>query len=52
MEMMIMMMMMITARSWKKTVAQRVSVGKPEGKKPPGRPRRIWENNIKMIFKK
>jgi len=23
-------------------------VGKPEGKRPPGRPRRIWENNIKM----
>jgi hypothetical protein len=23
-------------------------VGKPEGKKPLGRPRRRWENNIKM----
>jgi hypothetical protein len=22
-------------------------VGKPEGKRPPGRPRRRWENNIK-----
>jgi hypothetical protein len=26
----------------------RVSVGKPEGKRPLGRPRRRWENNIKM----
>jgi hypothetical protein len=23
-------------------------VGKPEGKRPLGRPRRRWENNIKM----
>jgi hypothetical protein len=27
---------------------QRVLVGKPEGKRPLGRPRRRWENNIKM----
>jgi hypothetical protein len=27
-----------------------VSVGKPEGKKPLGRPRRSWEDNIKMEF--
>jgi len=26
----------------------RVLVGKPEGKRPRGRPRRRWENNIKM----
>jgi hypothetical protein len=26
----------------------RVLVGKPEGKRPLGRPRRIWEYNIKM----
>jgi hypothetical protein len=26
----------------------RVLVGKPEGKRPPGRPRRRWEDNIKM----
>ena len=26
----------------------RVMVGKPEGKRPLGRPRRIWEDNIKM----
>ena len=25
-----------------------VLVGKPERKRPPGRPRRRWENNIKM----
>jgi hypothetical protein len=29
-------------------VANRVLVGKPEGKKPLGRPRRIWEDNTKM----
>ena len=27
-----------------------VLVGKPEGKRPLGRPRRIWEDNIKMDF--
>jgi len=26
----------------------RVSVGKPEGKRPLGRPRRRWEDNKKM----
>jgi hypothetical protein len=26
----------------------RLLVGKPEGKRPLGRPRRRWENNIKM----
>jgi hypothetical protein len=25
-------------------------VGKPEGKKPPGRPRRRWEDNIKTYL--
>ena len=28
----------------------RVSVGKPEGKRPLGRPRRRWEDNINMDF--
>ena len=28
--------------------AYKVLVGKPEGKSPLGRPRRRWENNIKM----
>jgi hypothetical protein len=26
----------------------RVLVGKPEGKRPLGRPRRRWEDNVKM----
>ena len=26
----------------------RVLVGRPEGKRPPGRPRRRWGDNIKM----
>jgi hypothetical protein len=26
-------------------------VGKPEGKRPWRRPRRRWEDNIKMIFR-
>ena len=30
------------------TGAYRVLVGKPEGKRPLGRPRRRWEDNIKM----
>ena len=30
----------------------RVLVGKPEGKRPLGRPRRIWEDNIKMDLRK
>jgi hypothetical protein len=30
----------------------RVLVGKPEGKRPLGRPRRRWEDNIKMDFQK
>jgi len=28
----------------------RVLVGKPEGKRPLGRPRSRWEDNIKMDF--
>jgi hypothetical protein len=27
-------------------------VGKPKGKRPLGRPRRRWENNIKIDFQK
>jgi hypothetical protein len=30
----------------------RVLVGKPEGKRPLGRPRRRWEDNIKMNLQK
>jgi hypothetical protein len=28
--------------------AYTILVGRPEGRKPLGRPRRIWEDNIKM----
>ena len=28
----------------------RILVGKPEGKRPLGRPRRRWDDNIKMDF--
>ena len=31
--------------------AYRVIVGKPEGKRPLGRPRRRWEDNIRMHFR-
>jgi hypothetical protein len=30
----------------------RVLVGRPEGKRPLGRPRRRWEDNIKMGLRK
>jgi hypothetical protein len=30
--------------------ACRILVGKPEGKRPLGRPRHRWNNNIKMNF--
>jgi len=33
-----------------KTGVCRVLVGKPEGKRPLGRPRRRWEDNIKMAL--
>ena len=36
------------ARMGEGRVVHRVLVGKPEGKRPLGRPRRIWEYNIKM----
>jgi len=36
------------ARLSEKRGAYRVLVGKPEGKRPLGRPRRRWEDNIKM----
>jgi hypothetical protein len=29
----------------------RVLVGRPEGKRSPGRPRRRWEDNIKLGFR-
>jgi hypothetical protein len=33
---------------WEKINAYKVLVGKPEGKKPLGRPRHKWEDNNKM----
>jgi len=36
------------ARVGKKKGGYRVLMGKPEGKRPRGRPRRRWEDNIKM----
>ena len=30
--------------------AYRILMGKPEGKRPPGRSRHRWEDNIKMDF--
>jgi hypothetical protein len=31
--------------------AYRILVGKPEGKRPVGRPRRRWVDNIKMVLR-
>ena len=36
------------ARMWERRDVYRVLVGKTEGKRPLGRPRRRWEGNIKM----
>ena len=36
------------ARMWEGRGVHKVLVGKPEGKRPLGRPRRGWEDNIKM----
>jgi hypothetical protein len=36
------------ARRGKKRGAYRILVGRPEGRQPLGRPRRRWEDNIKM----
>jgi len=40
------------ARMGERRVAYRVLVGKPEGKRPLGRPRRRWEENIKVDLQK
>ena len=36
------------ARMGEERGVHRILVGKPEGKRPLGRPRRRWEDNIKM----
>jgi hypothetical protein len=33
---------------WGKRKVNRILVGRPEGRRPHGRPRRRWEDNIKM----
>jgi hypothetical protein len=38
--------------SGEKRNAYRILVGKPEGKRPLGRPRRRWVDNIKMDLRK
>jgi hypothetical protein len=36
------------ARMWEKRIAYRLFVWKPEGKRPLGRPKRRWVDNIKI----
>jgi hypothetical protein len=36
------------ARMWEKRNAYRLLIGKPEGRRPLGRPRRRWVGNIRM----
>jgi hypothetical protein len=38
------------ARMWEKRNVYRLLVGKPEGKRPLGRPRRTWIDNIKIYL--
>jgi hypothetical protein len=38
----------LVARLGEKRNAYRILVGKPEGKRPLGRPRRRWEDNIRI----
>jgi hypothetical protein len=33
---------------WERRGAYRILVGRPEGRRPLGRPRRKWEDNVKM----
>ena len=40
------------ARMEERRGVYKVLVGKPEGKRPLGRPRRRWEDNIKMDLQK
>jgi hypothetical protein len=36
---------------WHKRNAYRILMGEPEGKRPLGRHRCMWEDNIKMVFR-
>jgi hypothetical protein len=38
----------LVARMWERRSVYRVLVGRPEGKRPLGRPRLRWEDNIEM----
>jgi hypothetical protein len=38
------------ARMGEKRNTYRILVGNPDGKRPLGRPRRRWVDNIKMVF--
>ena len=40
----------LVARMGERKGIYRVCVGKPEGKRPLGRPRHRWEDNIKMYL--
>jgi hypothetical protein len=40
------------SRMWENRNANRSSMEKPEGKRPLGRHRRMWEDNIKMDLRK
>jgi hypothetical protein len=37
--------------SCKHIIAYNILVGRPEGRRPLGRPRRKWEDNIKIDFR-
>jgi hypothetical protein len=40
------------ARMGEKRIAYRLLVGKPEGKRPSGRPRHRWVDNVRMDFER
>jgi hypothetical protein len=42
----------VLARMGEERVLYKVSVGKPEGRRPLGKPRRRWVDNIRMISRR